>query len=80
MIASGATIDLASLPAELLPALVRDALPQARAKRLLDSITAAIFPHMHKNDRRALRVQLKAQADPSWIDRLRTRSKGKDRG
>ncbi len=78
MIAVGVSIDLSSLPAELLPDFV-SALPAARAKRILDSIKASSFPHLAKNeDRMRTELELRAMADPSYIDRLRVKKDKND--
>jgi len=73
MIAAGVSIDLSSLPAELLPDFVA-ALPAARAKRILDSIKAVSFPHLAKDtDRLRTSLELRIAADPNYADRLRVK-------
>jgi len=73
MIAAGASINLSTLPAALLSDFV-SVLPRARARRILDAIKAASFPHLAKNeDRLRTELVLRAVADPHYADRLRVK-------
>ena len=71
-------MDLRGLPASVLPDLV-GVLPSIVARKQMQRIEAASFPHFDKADQRRILLGLRVDADPDYIDRLRPK-KDKDNG